>query len=74
MVFEYTPATELVTKYVIVHTPGGLGGVDACGILPPVRVTEPLVLVMTPPLHCGVIGVPETVKFEGRLSVKFTPV
>ena len=44
------------------------------GMLPPVSVTEVAVLVMLPPLHCGVVGVPTTVRPEGKESTKLTPV
>lgn len=43
------------------------------GMLPPVSVTEVAVLVIVPP-HCGVSGVPATVRPEGNESTKLTPV
>ena len=50
------------------------GGVALLGMVPPVSVTELAVLVTMPPLHCGVAGVPTTVRPAGNASVKFTPV
>ena len=44
------------------------------GSVPPVSVTEVVVLVIVPPLHCGVVGVPMTVRPEGKESTKCTPV
>jgi len=48
--------------------------VEFAGMDPPASVTELVVLVIVPPLHCGVTGVPEIVKLAGRTSVKLTPV
>jgi hypothetical protein len=41
--------------------------------VPPVNVTELAVLVIVPP-HWGLAGVPDTVRFGGRTSVRVTPV
>ena len=61
------PGTADVTLKAIVH-------VEFAGLEPPVSVTEFIELVIVPPLHCGVAGVPNTVKLAGIVSVKLTPV
>jgi len=57
------------TPTVIVQV-AGVGGVALAVIVPPVKVTEVAVVVITPPQV--VIGVPETDKPAGRLSVILT--
>ena len=64
---------KLVTSKLMEQEPG-VAPLFA-GIVPPVtapRVIVVAVEVTSPPLHCAETGVPETVKFAGNVSVKYT--